>query len=89
MKDNVVLLYDNPCHSSLEMIIKDDMITLVSEIRAYPDDEDYVTEYHLDKTNSKKLFEVIPFEDFLKYCDTHRGISAVLKLLKDNQIIYK
>ncbi len=33
------------------------MITLVSEIRAYPDDEDYISEYHLDKTNSKKLFE--------------------------------
>ena len=89
MKDNVVLLYDNPCHSSLEMIIKDDTITLVSEIRTYPDDEDYVTEYRLDKTNSKKLFEVISYEDFLKYCDTHRGISSVLKLLKDNQIIYK
>lgn len=89
MKNNIVLLYDNPCHSCLEMIIKDDMITLVSEIRTYPDDEDYVTEYHLDKINSKKLFEVIPFEDFLKFCDEHRGISAVLKLLKDNQIIYK
>lgn len=89
MKDNVVLLYDNPCHSSLEMIIKDDAIAFVSEIRAYPDDEDYVTEYHLDKINSKKLFEVIPFEDFLKFCDTHRGISAVLKLLKENDIDFK
>ncbi len=89
MKDNVILLYDNPCHSSLEMIIKDDTITLVSEIRTYPDDEDYVTEYHLDKTNSKKLFEVMPFEDFLKYCDTHRGISAVLNLLKENNINFR
>ncbi len=89
MKDNVVLLYDNPPHSSLEMIIKDDMITLVSEIRTYPDDEDYISEYHLDRANSKRLFEVIPFEDFLKFCDTHRGMSAVLKLLKENDIDFK
>lgn len=89
MKDNVVLLYDNPCHSSLEMIIKDDTITLVSEIRTYPDDEDYVAEYHLDKANSKKLFEVISYEVFLKFCDTHRGISAVLNLLKENNINFR
>lgn len=89
MKDSVILLYDNPCHSSLEMTIKDDTITLVSEIRTFPDDEDYISEYHLDKTNSKKLFEVIQYEEFLKYCDTHRGISAVLNLLKEYNINFR
>lgn len=88
MKDREMNVYSNPCHSYLDLKIEDDCLTLMSEVRGGEDIGDLEVHYEFSKEETKKLFEIISLEEFVKFGEEKRAVRFILKFLDDHGIKY-
>lgn len=88
MNDLEMNIYSNPCHSYLDLVIKDNRLTLISEVRGGEDIGDLEVHHELSQEETKKLFDVLSLEEFVRFGSEKKAVRYILKFLEDNGIKY-
>ncbi len=85
MINNRIVVYDIPLHSFLELTIKDDCISLYSEVRINDDGDTSEATYSLSKEETKKLLNIMSLDAFIDLVRTVK-VKGMLDFFKKENI---
>lgn len=84
MVNDTIVIYDYPCNSYLELVVKDGSFKFISEVRMYEDEYSEV-HYSVSKEEVEKILKLMSYGDFIEFC-REEHLSGILKFFKDNNI---